>query len=239
MDEKTLQEKLEKLEDLERRIQYYEDRQKIEQLMFRYAVNHNQKNMHRTSRFYAFSQEDAAIEIADRGNYVGEKNVRQLFEGNYQIQINEGSYLLHWQTTPMIEIAADGQTAHGVWLSLGAETVVNKQGVPVPVWNFIRWVVDFFKEEGEWKFYHYRVFMDQKSDFDKGWTKDFFHWDFMGKMPGASDDPPSCNYPYSPGGYVQHVVPSCPEPYETWTDETWFFSEEPSLNKTKKKKGED
>lgn len=237
MDEKTLLEKLKKLEDLERRINYYEDRQQIENLMYRYDVNHNQKNMHRTPRFYAFSQPDASIEVADRGNYIGEKNVRQLFEGNYQIQINEGSYLMHFETTPMIEIAKDGKTAKAVWLGPGAETVVNKKGVPVPVWNFIKWVIDFYKEDGEWKFYHYCINMDLKSDYDKGWIGDYYRWCYMGKMPGAAPEKPTCNNCYSPAGYLQYVIPTCPEPYDTWTDSSWVFREEPEMD-NKKRKGD-
>lgn len=238
MERKRLEEKLERIEALERRITFYEDRQQIENLLLRYALNHNQKNMHRTSRFYAFSQPDATIEIAERGSFVGEENVRMVFEGNYQIQINEGSYLMHWFTTPMIEIARDGRTAKGTWLAPGAETVVSKEGKLVAVWNFIRWAIDFYKEDGEWKFYHYRVFGDLKCDYDKGWTKDFYKWLYMGKMTGAENTLPTWNQPYNTGGFLQYAIPACPKPYDTWTDETWIFDEHPEQNRTREKRGE-
>ena len=223
----TLQAKLRRLEELEARIDRYEDRQQIERLMYRSEVNHNQKNMHRWPRFYALETPGVAMEIADRGHCVGPEKIRNIFESGYQIQINEGSYLNHWQTTPMIEIGSDGKTAHGVWLSLGAETVVNKEGVPVAVWNFIRYASDFVKEDGEWKFLNYRIIMDIKCDFDKGWTKDYYHWCYMGKMPGASDEPPLWNHCYMPANYLQAVIPTCPEPFETHKNENWIFAEEP------------
>lgn len=237
MNQKMLEKKLEKLKQLERRIAYYEDRQEIEALMYASETNHNQKHMSGWPDYYALSMPDVSCEIADRGNYVGKEIIENLFHANYQIQRNEGSYLCHWQTTPMIEIAKDRQTAHGVWTSPGAETVVDRDGVPVAVWNFIRYAYDFVRENGKWKLYHYRIIMDIKADYDKGWTKDYFKWTYMGKMPGASEEPPSFNVCYSPAGYLQRVIPTCPEPYETWTDETWFFREEPECNQTKRKKG--
>ena len=236
MDKKRLEEKLEKLQELERRLSYYEERQKIERLMFTYSMNHNQKNMHRTPRLYAFGQEDVSIEIADRGRYLGEVNVRQLFEGNYQIQRNEGSYLMHWQTTPMIEIGKDGKTAVAHWTSPGAETVVNKEGVPVAVWNFIHFCVDFCKEDGKWKFWHYRIIMDMKSDYDKGWNRDYYRWDYMGKMQGACEEAPIWNNCYAPSGYLQYVIPTCPRPYSSYTDDGWIFAEEPEMEYRKKGK---
>lgn len=226
MTEDVLKEKLKRLEDLERRINYYEDRQQIERLMYRSEVNHNQKNMHRWPMFYALERKDVSMEIADRGHCIGAKSIQNIFESGYQIQVNEGSYLNHWQTTPMIEIAEDGKTAHGVWLSPGAETVVNKEGVPVAVWNFIRYAADFCKVDGEWKFLSYRIIMDLKADFDKGWTKDYYHWCYMGKMPGATAENPMWNRCYVPAGYLQYVIPSCPEPFESHKDENWIFSEE-------------
>ena len=234
MDRETLQAKLEKLEELERRIGYYEDREEIERLMFRSEVNHNQKNMHRWPMFYALERQDVSLEIADRGHCIGAESIRGIFESGYQIQINEGSYLMHWQTTPMIEISADRQTAHGVWVSPGAETVVNKEGVPVAVWNFIRYAADFCRENGEWKFLSYRIIMDSKSDFDKGWTKDFYRWCYMGKMPGATDEPPMWNRCYMPAGYEQHVIPTCPEPFDHHEGENWIFREEPEYAREKK-----
>jgi len=224
-----------KLADLERRIQRYEDRHEIEMLMGRYDLNHNQKNMHKTIQFYALKQPDVSVEIADRGCYVGEENVRKLFESNYQIQINNGSYLMHWLCSPMIEVAGDGKTAKGVWLAPGAEVVVQKDGEGQAVWNFIRWAIDFIKEDGEWKFWHYRVFCDIKCDYEKGWCKDFFKWNYMGKMPGATDDAPIYHNPVSPT-FIQEAIPACPQPYETWTDESWIFANEPQMYHPKNSK---
>lgn len=224
-----LENRLAKLEALKKRMQQYEDRHEIQRLLYMYGLNHSQKNMHKTVQFYDFDQKDASIEIADRGNFVGEKNVRMVFEGDYQIQMNQGNMLMHWQMSPMIEVAKDGKTARGILNSLGSETIM-KDGKPIAVWNFINWAVDFIKDKnGQWKFWHYRVLMDMKCDFDKGWIRDFYKWDYMGKMKGATTDLPMWNNCYSPGGYLQRTIPACPRPYETWDNEKWIFEEEPDF----------
>lgn len=220
------QQALEKrLAALERQVARIEDRHQIEILMGHYAVNHNQKNMHNTPRFYALSMPDVSVEIADRGRYEGEKNVRQLFEANYQIEDLKGNFLTHWLTTRMLEVAGDGQTARGVWWSPGAEAIV-KDGTPQAVWSFITYAIDFIKENGVWKFWHFRVFNVVKCDYEKGWCRDYTDWLTMGKMEGAAPEPPFYDNPYSPTA-IQEAIPACPEPYDTWTDTSWVFANQP------------
>lgn len=213
---------------LRKQMQAAQDRHEIENLMGEYHVNHNQKNMAKSLQFYALKQPDVFIEIGDIGKFVGEKNLRKLFEENYQIKDNRGNMLLHWLCSPMIEVAADGQTAKGLWASPGAESIVMADGTHQALWNFIQYAVDFIKEDDAWKIWHMYVFVTVKCDYEKGWCRDYEKWLYKGKYPGSNDDPVTWNNVYSPS-FIQEAVPAGPKPYETFTDDSWIFDNEPEL----------
>ena len=59
-------------------------------------------------------------------------------------------------TTPLIEVAFDGQTAKGMWYVYGSTTEVYSTG-PKAAWNFGRCAVDFIKEDGVWKICSFAV----------------------------------------------------------------------------------
>ena len=81
-----------------------------------------------------------------------------------------GSNLMHTLTTPVIEVAGDGQTAKGVWYSPGFLTIAAR-GKLNAFWFFERYAVDFIKEEGEWKIWHQRVLTDFRTPYDKSWVE--------------------------------------------------------------------
>lgn len=67
-------------------------------------------------------------------------------------------YVIHMQTTPVIEIAGDGKTAKGIWYTPGiAIRVVIIDGKPEVsgTWMFEKYAVDFAKEDGKWKIWHF------------------------------------------------------------------------------------
>jgi hypothetical protein len=58
--------------------------------------------------------------------------------------------------TPVIEVAGDGKTAKGEWLSLMASGKTHEED-PKPQATWIWWksAIDFVKEDGEWKVWHW------------------------------------------------------------------------------------
>ncbi len=99
-----------------------------------------------------------------------------------------GKLLLHYTTTPVIEVSADGTTAKGVWLMAGTESGLTDPEVAkgVPEWVFsggevdgkrvwAHWVwckygVDFLKQDGEWRIWHFRCYELARAPFDRDWV---------------------------------------------------------------------
>lgn len=74
--------------------------------------------------------------------------------------------------TPVIEVAADGKTARGVWVSLMAIGKTHEED-PKPKAQWLWWksAVDFVKEDGEWKIWHYLKNPLFLAPYDKDWVE--------------------------------------------------------------------
>ncbi len=76
-----------------------------------------------------------------------------------------GEYVMHTQETPVIEVAGDGKTAKGLWYSIGQAVrgsvdADGKTSVSTG-WMWEKYGVDFVKENGKWKIWHFINLMDQ------------------------------------------------------------------------------
>lgn len=88
----------------------------------------------------------------------------------------------------MVEVGADGRTAKGLWIMAGLESGLTDPEVAknVPEWVFsggevdgrrvwAHWVwckygVDFVKQDGEWRIWHFRCYEVARAPFDKDWV---------------------------------------------------------------------
>ena len=73
-------------------------------------------------------------------------------------------------TTPVIEIAADGQTAKGLWHVQGAENGLTAYG-PLSRWILGFLAIDFRKEGDEWKLWHVLHAEDVVAPMGESWLK--------------------------------------------------------------------
>jgi hypothetical protein len=98
-----------------------------------------------------------------------------------------GKLILHYTTTPVIEVAEDGGTAKGVWVMTGLESGLTDPEVAVNVpdyffapgevlgkkvwahWVWCKYGVDFLKQDGTWKIWHFRCFEVARAPFDENW----------------------------------------------------------------------
>jgi hypothetical protein len=223
MEPKDLLSLAEKLEAVEKELSRMKSVQAIQNLMGRYTTNHSQKNMHKTVEFYALDRPDVSVEIADLGIYVGAEAIKTLFQKQYFIPQLEGNLLIHYLSTPMIEVAKDGQTAKGVWRSPGIEAVVPAGGgEPVPLWCYGAYAIDFILVAGEWKVWHMHWFTTVKCKFRDGWVKDL---SYVRSKPNPNAPagllPTTYHNPYTPDS-IQESIPPCPAPYDTWQDDAWM-----------------
>ena len=127
-----------------------------------------------------------------------------------------GALVIHAQTTPLIEIAGDGKTAKGIWVTPGVVTM------PFPKleawWMWEKYGVDFAKEDGQWKMWHLAMYTDFGTPFGKSilYTQEG-GTDALMMPPGARkpDKEIEIYKAYSPRT-MPVLAPRMPEPYETF-----------------------
>lgn len=74
-------------------------------------------------------------------------------------------------TTPLVEVAADGKTAKGLWQVMGADNSVTEYG-PLSTWNWGYVAADFVLEEDEWKIWHLQEFTELDAPVATSWVKE-------------------------------------------------------------------
>jgi len=80
-------------------------------------------------------------------------------------------YSMHFQTTPVIEIAGDGKTAKGIWYSpgihIGGSVLEGGKTTMSGGFWMEKYGVDFVKEDDKWKIWHIGMYYDNTPP---GWT---------------------------------------------------------------------
>jgi hypothetical protein len=215
--------------DLHRRLTRLESIQEIHNLMGRRAYLHS-AGRHDLEISELWSHHpDVVFEAEDMGAWTSLSSIRKSYvDGNPFPPGTKGLMVEHTLTTPVLEIAEDGKTAKGVWISPGHETFPVGEGErPKSHWSWGRYAVDFRKEEdGKWKIWHLHVLTTFRTPYNQDWVETALNKPKYlpedGKPMesiGVADRGVSFNQPYHPGcDPVLQPVP--PEPYKTW-DETW------------------
>jgi hypothetical protein len=231
---------------LEKMVQRVMDVQEVQNVMGRHEYYHA-AGMHKEEieELWAHKTPGATFEAGDVGKTEGiEAITRTYVEGNKlrgQQQLKEirklfpdiedkpenefiGTTIMHTLTTPVIEVAEDGKTAKGVWVSPGHLTTM-REGKLQAFWFWERYGVDFVKEDGKWKIWHFRVYTDFMTPYEKSWVENSLE-----PLPPQEEAdgfpkpnrPPSPPYPeYSPFTMPRYE-PRPPEPYKTF-EETFSY----------------
>lgn len=110
-----------------------------------------------------------------------------------------GEFAMHTSTTPIIEIAGDGQTAKGYWYSPGIGLTPHANGKSVTVGSIFFWekyAGDFIKENGEWKIWHLGMSYDFTPSFPESMTANLGNGvapEPVAGGPGGGEAPPQDN----------------------------------------------
>ena len=137
-----------------------------------------------------------------------------------------GNTILHTLTTPIIEIAADGKSAKGMWYTPGISLTTNAGKTPEGLWIWERYGVDFVKEDGHWAFLNVQVNTDFMNPLGKPLQRQGADAAGMGSEGGgAAPEAPPVKIPgpdiaktlYQEFGAtrVPSLTPRLPEPYRT------------------------
>lgn len=217
--------------NLEKRLEKLEAVNAVQNLVGRYEFWHVANLHRRCLGLFALDTPGVRIEM-DWGVFDGRAGVERFFLGYHGRHDAEtpgadlkGDMHMHTQTTPVIEIADDLQSAKGVWISPGHETIpLGPGGSKKAFWIWIKYGFDFTRERGDWKIWHMHVYNIFICPYEKNWVE-------MEPMPPRRPLPedigPDRYLPQPPPWRYAvdkpHVnIPAPPEPYTTFDNDTAY-----------------
>jgi hypothetical protein len=138
-----------------------------------------------------------------------------------------GLSYMHTLTTPVIEVAEDRKTAKGVWISPGFITMPTAEKLQA-YWHWDRYGVDFIREDGKWKIWHFFVGREFTTPYEKSWVDSaldkeepyqmalalFMEWPGFTEPHAATLNPFDSYSPFK----VATLKPRLPEPYKTFSE---------------------
>lgn len=158
------------LEDLERRIARIEDGEAIKRLKARYAQASDTDYDWRT--FGTLFTDDGVWESNAFGTYHGREAVTGFMKNvadTGMIKFAHHSMIPQW-----IDVAEDGQTAHGRWYLIEFATMPDAAGSDRAVIITCIYEDDFRKVDGQWLFTKVGADFQFVTDWDKGWVEQQF-----------------------------------------------------------------
>lgn len=178
----TLKKEVQELRRLARRTA---DRGEIENLFSRYMYYHNAFRDDLIIPLWVKSgTEGIRARYTNAGVYMTYESVIAYHQGR---PTPVGKLILHYTTTPVIEVANDGQTAKGVWIMSGCESGLTDpevaeqqpqymfspgmvQGKRVWAhWVWCKYAVDFLRQDGDWKIWKFRCYELSRAPFEENW----------------------------------------------------------------------
>jgi len=136
-----------------------------------------------------------------------------------------GNFSMRTLTTPIIEIAGDGKTAKAWWYTIGWSS--GAQGDKgTAEWSFERYGIDFVKEDGTWKIWHFHVYNDFDTPYEKNWVQNALDTKRAGGVTTSAQHPDYAKYfeptvfhhSYDPKVDNNPADPPVPVPYCHFSD---------------------
>jgi hypothetical protein len=150
---------------------------KVEKCMNRYETLLSSGYLDAALNEFALSKSDVQADVG-WGLYYGPEYIKKLFidvHGMLQGDVNKGTLLkgatyLVANTTGIIEVAEDLQTAKGLWLCPTLSTPGNEKDGFSGRTGYAHRAGDFYCENGQWKLWHYMVYGLASAPVGKSWT---------------------------------------------------------------------
>lgn len=163
-----------------------------------------------------------------------ENNPEKEQSGTPMMMAGAGNTSFRMLTTPIIEVAGDGKTAKAYWYTPGFQASV-RNGQGDAIWTFEKYAIDFVKEDGKWKIWHFRVNNDWEAPMGEDMAQYAIEQAKSGRtMPpmkpredlAASYKDTVFNEAYGPNRMPNPLNPKPPEPYCTFSDTFSYGHEE-------------
>lgn len=215
---------------LEQRIQRAEDLHEVENVINRYEIYLGMGYLEEAVAEFALKTPDVKADTG-WGVYEGPASIRRLILDLHKVMIGDrrepatlkpGAMYVLANTMGTVEVAEDGRTAKGLWFCPGFSTRVDSgdKNNDQAIWAWAKRAVDFIKEDGEWKIWHYKVYGILYTPFDTPWTKSDsgknLNFDWV-PAPLKPDHPTTPSTGYSSDRPVAGV-PLPPRPYRTFSE---------------------
>lgn len=179
------------------------DRDAVENLFSRYMYLHNAFQDEQIIPLWAArGTPGISAQYSNLGKYTNWETITQYHRGRPS---PIGKLVFHFVTTPVIEVAGDGQTAKGLWIVNGLESGLTapEHATNMPAWMFepdvevggkkvwmhnvyLKYGIDFIKQNGEWRIWHFHCFEVARAPYSMGWIPfaataqdDAFNFDLM------------------------------------------------------------
>lgn len=160
-------------------------------LMGRYSLYNSQ--VRRRELIGLFSRREDVLLEMPWGIYDGQQGLKNRYlieQGDRGDPAGYGRFVgktvSHEMDTEIIEVAADGETATGCWLSPGCDTGLS-DGEGRAMWCWTKFAADFILEDGEWKIWHLRLYHMYRSSYTQKWTDCDFE-DYAAILPRSKAD---------------------------------------------------
>ena len=230
----------EMLEQLTLKLERLEAVQACRNLMGKYSYYHTAFRNKEYIDLWAKRDDD--LLVMPWGSYKGFEGVKACYLKDHgdrnepgMLDTLKGAVMMHEMDTEVIEVAADGKTAKGAWISPGHETYVDGQvpgrpdetgdGKAHAEWCWGKYAVDFIKDaDGQWKIWHMRLYPLFKCEYGTSWvdaeqpTADEFTFTQAEKNVSM--------WTYSPNEVYPANEPAIPWPYKSFDDVGITFMDE-------------
>ena len=139
------------------------------------------------------------MEIEDSGVYEGLDSIKRFWTEVFDVermQRTPGWLAVHMTVNPVIEINKKGTEAKGIWHSHGYVSMVRSDGYAQYL-CMGKYIVDYIKEDGQWKFYHFSYRIAFMCPYEKGWVEQPTDIAIGDNPINRPDKPTTYHVPYS------------------------------------------
>jgi hypothetical protein len=221
--EKTLKSLQEEIKSLKHGLERAAAVNEIQNLMSTYEYLHTANRHQDVCKLFAKKAPGVRVYFGEVGYWEGPDAPQRAWSILERMGDTTGMMALHPISTSVIEVAADGKTAKGVWIGTGVVANV-RGGKPSCNWEWDKYGIDFIKEDGEWKIWHHHIYrLLHGLNWDDKWADQFNRPEHVFKVPDdiPISGPATEDNPYTPKT-KQLLIPVPPKPYKTWKDTTMY-----------------
>lgn len=179
-----------------------------------------------------WAKRDDSIYITTWGEYNGYKSIRRHFveeigdrDDSDMKEFMKGKAFIRDFNTEMLQVAGDGNTARGSWISMGHDAYVRPDGIAQADWVWNKYAIEFIKTEEGWKIWKMHIFPVFSTPFEQAWSEDPGYLGF--RFPDLRPDKPLAKplWHWTVDGAYPYDEPNLPRPYETYEDIAFILRE--------------